>query len=192
MAFFGLTALGPQNSFFSAAKSFRNLQIFDEDDFIAAWVKVNLSADNKFCDSSKLGDMMRALFRGPVPANDNNCIIKAFSDAEAASELPGRIGFTSYLKIMLALAAQAEAEEHGAEANPLPSCEYLSNSLLQDDLKRNRTFKMNPQQKLNTALTCSQEYGWEDGELKGRTRRARVQSEITKFAAELIKNGVYY
>lgn len=192
MAFFGLTALGPQNSFLSAAKSFRNLQIFDEDDFINAWVKVNRSVDNKFCDSVKLGEMMRSMFRGPVPPNDNACIVQAFEEAAATSELPGKISFQVYVNLMMKLAAEAEAEEEKANATPLPTCEYLSNSLLQDDLKRNRTFKMNPQQKLNTALTCSQEYGWEDGELKGRTRKARVASEITKFAAELIKNGVYY
>ncbi len=193
MAFFGLTALGPQNTFLSAAKIFRNLQIFDENDFINAWVVVNKSKDNKFCDSSKLGDMMRVLFHGPVPANDNDCIVRAFQEIASASELPGKISFPVYLSTMLKLAEQAEEEERAQEANPLPTCEYLSNYLLHDDLQRNRTFKLNPQQKLNTALTCAQEYGWQkDPELASRTRAARTSSDITKFAAELIKNGVYY
>jgi hypothetical protein len=37
------------------------------------------------------------------------------------------------------------------------------------------------------------QYGWEqkDNELKGPTA-GRSGSDITKFAAELIKNGIYY
>ena len=68
MAFFGLTALGPQNTFLSVSKVFRNLQIFDETDFIAAWEKVN-GTGSKFCAAEKLGEIMRELFRGPVPEN---------------------------------------------------------------------------------------------------------------------------
>lgn len=41
MAFFGLTALGPQSSFASAEKHYRHVQIFDDDDFINAWNKGN-------------------------------------------------------------------------------------------------------------------------------------------------------
>jgi hypothetical protein len=193
MAFFGLTALGPQNAILAASKNFRNLQIFDEDDFIKAWVKVNLSVDNKFCPEEKLGDIMRALFRGPVPPNDNDCIVKAFAELRSSAELPGKISFLAYLVTMLKLAEQAEAEERAAENAPLSTCEYTTSSKLHDDLLRNRTCKLNPQQKLNTTLTCSQEYGWhEQTELKTLTRASRVSSDITKFAAELIKNGVYY
>lgn len=193
MAFFGLTALGPQNSFLSASKNFRNLQVFEEDDFVNAWVRVNQSAENKFCDEEKLGDMMRILFRGPVPENDNACIVKAFEDLRASSELPGKIAFPVYVTTMCRLAAEAEEEEIVMNNAPLPTCEYTSSQKIQDDLLRNRTFKLDPNEKLQTTLTSSQQYGWhKQEELSTLKRAARTQSDITKFAAELIKNGVYY
>lgn len=42
-----------------------------------------------------------------------------------------------------------------------------------------------------TPLISSQEIGWEKQELR-RPEAGREGSEITKFAAALIKNGVYY
>ena len=192
MAFFGLTALGPQNTMLANSKNFRNLQIFEETDFVAAWVKVNQSTENKFCDEALLGDMMRAVFHGPVPDNDNEAIIKAFEAMRSSAELPGKIAFPLYINTMLRLVLEAEEEEEAAGNNPLSTCEYTSSQLIQDDMHRNRRFKLDPNQKLQATLTCSQEYGWHpQEELKTLTRAARTQSEITKFASELIKQGVY-
>ena len=77
---------------------------------------------------------------------------------------------------------------------PLPTCEYFSSKEIQDDMLRNRRYKNDPRDKQIRTLTNSQEYGWHDAQeqLKTSTRAARTQSDITKFAAELIKNGVYY
>ena len=69
MAFFGLTALGPQNCFSSAARQTRNLQIFDEVDFENAWNKV-VGKASKFAETDQLGEIMRALFHGPIPPSD--------------------------------------------------------------------------------------------------------------------------
>ena len=160
MAFFGLTALGPQNSMLSASKNFRSLQIFEESDFVSAWVKINQSKDNKFCAEDKLGEMMRSVFRGPVPENDNICIVKAFEALRATAELPGQISFPVYISTMNRLVMEAEEEEMVAENNPLTTCEYVSSQLIQDDMLRNRRFKLNPNEKLQSTLTCSQEYGW--------------------------------
>ena len=69
MAFFGLTALGPQNCFSSAARQTRNLQIFDIEDFKNAWVKV-VGKSAKSTEIDQLGNIMRALFHGPIPPSD--------------------------------------------------------------------------------------------------------------------------
>ena len=193
MAFFGLTALGPQNTFLSVSKVFRNLQIFDETDFENAWAKVN-GAGAKFCAAEKLGEIMRALFRGPVPENDNDVIVRAFEAASEGFETKGMIPYVMYLQTMVMLAKEAEEAEIQCEKNPLPTCEYTSSKEIQLARLRNRTFKLDPNQKQHTPVTCQQEYGWHDGSeiLKSGTRASRQQSDITKFAAELIKNGVYY
>jgi hypothetical protein len=41
-------------------------------------------------------------------------------------------------------------------------------------------------------LTASQEIGWQQPDSLELPRHGRGQSEITKFASELIKNGIYY
>ena len=69
MAFFGLTALGPQNCFSSAARQTRNLQIFDDVDFENAWNKI-VGKSSKFAETDQLGEIMRALFHGPIPPSD--------------------------------------------------------------------------------------------------------------------------
>jgi hypothetical protein len=69
MAFFGLTALGPQNVFAETSKNARHLHIFDEEDFKAAWNKIN-GVDATYGRISSLDEIMCQLFRGPVPPND--------------------------------------------------------------------------------------------------------------------------
>lgn len=193
MAFFGLTALGSQNSFLSTSKNFRNIQIFDDNDFEAAWIKVN-GTSAKFCQVQKLGDVMRALFHGPVPPNDNDAIVRRFEEESQNFESEGVLSFTVYFKTMVSLAIEAETAEFDSNDAPLPTCEYFSSKEIQDDMLRNRRYKNDPREKQIRTLTCSQEYGWHDAQeqLKSSTRAARTQSDITKFAAELIKNGVYY
>lgn len=190
MAFFGLTALGPQNAFLTASKSFRNLQIFEESDFHAAWHKVN-GADAKFCQAVRLGEVMRTLYRGPVPPNDNEYIVRAFEEAEPGFETPGVISYATYISIVLRLALEAEQQEAQLNDRPLPVCEYLSSLAIQQDMLRNKRCALNPQQKQVQPLTSSQEYGWAQQEL-ARPTAGKPGSDITKFAAELIKNGVYY
>lgn len=189
MAFFGLTALGPQNAFQAASKVFRNLQIFDEADFTAAWRRVN-GAD-AFCHVSKLGDVLRQLFRGPVPPNDNDIVVRAFEAEARFFETPDVLSFVTYLRVVLRLAKDAEAEEAQLNEKPLPVCEYRSSLAIQQDMLRNKRCNLNPQQKQIQPLTSAQELGWAPQELE-RPKAGKPSSDITKFQAALIKAGVYY
>lgn len=191
MAFFGLTALGPQNSFQNASKCFRNLQIFDEADFTAAWNRVNGAVDAKFCHISKLGDVMRTLYRGPVPANDNEVLVVAFEEESKYFETPNVLSFVTYIRVMQRLAKDAEREEALMNDTPLSVCEYNSSLAIQQDMLRNKRCNRNPQEKQIQPLTSAQEFGWAKQELV-RPSAGKPGSDITKFAAELIKNGVYY
>jgi hypothetical protein len=69
MAFFGLTALGSQNCFSQADRRTRNLHLFDGHDFQKAWTST-IGPDEKVADVSRIGDIMKALFRGPIPPSD--------------------------------------------------------------------------------------------------------------------------
>ena len=189
MAFFGLTALGPQNSFQQASNTFRNLQIFDENDFQAAWKRVN--GGDAFCHISKLGDVMRILFRGPVPPNDNDLVVRAFEEEAKYFETPDVLSFVTYLRVVLRLAKEAEVEEALMNERPLPVCEYTSSLAIQQDMLRNKRCTLGPTQKQIAPLTASQEVGWSKQELV-RPTAGKPGSDITKFAAALIKAGVDY
>lgn len=74
MAFFGLTALGSQNCFSQADRRTRNLHIFDSNDFQKAWIS-SIGPDERTAEVSRIGEIMKALFRGPIPPSDQYEVI---------------------------------------------------------------------------------------------------------------------
>jgi len=98
MTFFGLTALGPQNVFSVTSTTYRYLQVFDEEDFTEAWVKVN--KQSKQTKKSNLDAVFTALFSGPVPSTDKGVLENAFDET---FETPETISYESFIKIMLRL-----------------------------------------------------------------------------------------
>lgn len=98
MTFFGLTALGPQNVFSVTSTTYRYLQVFEEEDFTEAWVKVN--KQSKQSKKSNLGAVFTALFNGPVPIKDKAFLDNAFDEI---FETPETISYESFIKIMLLL-----------------------------------------------------------------------------------------
>ncbi len=109
MAFFGLTALGPQNTFAAKEIHFRNIQIFSEEDYEKVWNRVNGRVT--YCSFSKVDEMMRVLFHGPVPVTDKPFIDAAFDDAKMYADEPDLLSFTLYMKVMMRLGREAEEEE---------------------------------------------------------------------------------
>lgn len=153
MAFFGLTALGPQNSFETAATTYRILQIFDEDDFRQAWEKVN-KKNTPHCNKSKLPDIFKTLFHGPIPATEKQFIEDAFM---YDFETPDMISMDTYLKIMLRLRDEAELQQRTYEGKPKPACEFISSSEFKESLKKNAAIKREIQTKQTGPITACQE-----------------------------------
>ena len=183
------SALGPQNSFATSARTARKLHIFDEDDFQRAWEKVN-GKDSSHCRLSRLPDVMQALFRGPVPPNDLYYIAKAFEDT-SSFETPETISFISYARIMITLRDEASRSEREFDGKLKPTCEFNSSREFKDSMTRHHRMERDVQQKQIAPLTSTQEYGWDEQELQPPVA-GRNGSEITKYAAELVKNGIYY
>ena len=88
-----------------------------------------------------------------------------------------------------------EAEEYEksklAGQNISRTNEFLSSNHSSQNATRLEKMKEDTRTKQLTPLISSQEIGWEKQELR-RPAAGREGSEITKFAAALIKNGVYY
>lgn len=153
MAFFGLTALGPQNPFEAAASTFRNLQIFDEEDFRDAWEKVN-KRNSPHCKKENIPLILKTLFHGPIPHADLPYLEDAFNDI---FETPETISFDTYMKIMLRLRDEAEMQQRSYEGKPKPACEFISSSEFKESLKKNAAIKREIQTKQSVPITAQQE-----------------------------------
>lgn len=187
MAFFGLTALGPQNTFEAQSRHHRNLQIFEYEDFKGAWERVN-GKRSVSCPVELLPELFRALFRGPVPETDVGPLNDSFDHLVFGRET---LSFDDFMKTMIKLRQEAEEQEHQWEGKPKPECEYNSSQSFQESLRKNAAIKRDLQTKLTMPLTATQEYGWEKQQ-PNPPQHGRSGSDITKFASELIKNGIYY
>lgn len=67
MAFFGLTALGPQNDFAAASKFRSYINVFEDADFERVWKRS--VGESMHCLASKLPEIMEALYKGKLPEN---------------------------------------------------------------------------------------------------------------------------
>ena len=108
-------------------------------------------------------------------------------------ESPKVISFPMYMNIMTKLRNEASEQERISDSRPgaSQSCEFSSSNQYRESFTRHRRMKDDMNVKQLTPLTSSQEVGWEKQDLR-RPVAGREGSEITKFAAELVKNGVYY
>jgi hypothetical protein len=153
MAFFGLTALGPQNTFAASSRHHRNLQIFEDTDFQAAWDKVN-GRNALYCKVSKLEKVFTTLFHGPVPETDIGPLQRGLSDATSGADT---ITVDLFMKTMNRLRKEAEEEESKWEGKPKPECEFISSKEFQESLRKNAAIKNDLQTKLTVPLTGAQE-----------------------------------
>lgn len=104
-------------------------------------------------------------------------------------ESPSLISFELYMDMMQQLSKEAEEQEKSklTGRDVAQTHEFSSSS----HSGQNATMKEDTRTKQLTPLVSSQEIGWEK-QVLSRPVAGREGSEITKFAAALIKNGVYY
>ena len=187
MAFFGLTALGPQDHFAASSKAFCNIQVFEDEDFEWAWKRG--VGDVKSTKIGMLPDIMKVLFHGPPPNNDQEKINDGFHMDVQDDENP--LSFADYMNTMGNIREQLTNEERINKNKAKKHCEFNSSSEFQDSLKRHHRMDRNLQDKQINPLTCSQEYGW-DKQSPEKPKAGRETSAVAKFAEELIRNGIYY
>jgi hypothetical protein len=187
MAFFGLTALGPQDPFAACSKNFCNIYVFTNTDFENAWKRV--VGDAKFTRIGSLREIVFVLFRGPPPNNDLQRISDGFNlDVQDENS---SLSYFDYLNTMLRISEEASREEQEVKLKKKATCEFGSSSEFQESLKRHHRMERRLQDKQIAPLTCSHEYGWEKQTLQ-KPVAGRETSAVAKFAEELIRNGIYY
>lgn len=149
MAFFGLTALGYQNTFAVASRTASNLHVFNKTDFRTAWKSI--MQDEMVCRSDNLKAIFRSLFHGPVPLYDAELLSESFDGG--AEE----VTFDDYMETMIHLSEYAEAKEQENAGKISDQCDVTTSSEFEESLRRNRRLPRELQQKQAFPLTSTQE-----------------------------------
>ena len=153
MAFFGLTALGPQDNFAASSKSFCNLYVFEDADFESAWNRVTKAS--KFTTFGSLSEILTVLFHGPVPENDMERISSGFMLDVQDDANP--LSFAEYMNIMVKVREDITNEGDHRRHKHKEHVEYNSAAEFHDSLKRHHRMERRVQDKQIAPLTCSQE-----------------------------------
>jgi hypothetical protein len=149
MAFFGLTALGQQNTFHASSILATNLHVFVSNDFESAWNRVTKSAAS--CEGGELFDIFIKLYHGPVPEHDAECLSEAFEGGVMT------VTFEEYMKTMMFLRQKAiDAEENPCHTSG-SNCDVTTNGAFLESIRRHIRAPRDLQRKQAVPLTSAQE-----------------------------------
>jgi hypothetical protein len=149
MAFFGLTALGYQNSFAAASITALNIHVFTEEEYKSSWKKI--LGSNKFtCNAEELQQILRHLFHGPIPAYDAHVFAESFNGC--VDELT----FDEYMTTIRQLREWAEHESE-SKNHVSSNCDVTTSSEFQESIRRHKRLPRALQDKQQVPLTSSQE-----------------------------------
>jgi FtsZ-binding cell division protein ZapB len=188
MAFFGITNFGCQNTFADACSKEAKVYIFNDTDFRDSWMVITKGI-KQTANKSQVDAVLTHLYKGTLPIVDQTLINDGFNEI-LGNEDSSSITYIQFLSTMKLLQVENEElirtkEDRSRKcAEPSQSNHSYCNKVkahLQTDHKA----------KQQKHLTSSQEIGWETTEYKAPVA-GKQGSEITKFAAELVKNGIYY
>lgn len=188
MAFFGITNFGPQNTFAKACSKQAHIHIFKESDLRQSWIVVTKDIKNP-ANKNKIDAILMNLYNGHLPDADQVLIYDGFNELLANDD--SFITYIQFLSTMKRLQAENEAVIRTKEDRSLKCAEpSLSNHTYRNKVKAH-IVQTDYKAKQRNPLSSSQEVGWENAEYKTPVA-GKQSSEITKFAAELVKNGIYY
>jgi len=164
MAFFGLTALGPQNPFADAAitstpKAAPLVHIFSDDDYRKAWRRAVGAVDSSTARTN-LPKIFREIFLGPVPDIDLSYLNSAFEGEYDQIDIDTYLQTLSQLRDNLErLEAEAlEISQPKPGSRPQQSMvEVHSVEKLKERNQRHIRYKRAPNEKQSYPLTSSQE-----------------------------------
>lgn len=150
MAFFGLTALGYQNSFAAASITALNIHVFTLKEYEDVWK--NVLGDKKTCNADELQKILRTLFHGPIPPYDAHVFAESFN---------GCVDELTYDEYITTISQLREWAEHESEPrNHVSSnCDMKTSSDFQESIRRHKRLPRGLQDKQQIPLTAAQEVG---------------------------------
>jgi hypothetical protein len=188
VAFFGLTAYGPQNALLAAHTDFSMVGAFTHKDFEDAYHKaLRESDDGGGGDAAQfLGRVLELVYHGPPPPGDSRRLMQ-YAPAGA-----NQVTLTELLAVVDAATRDEEAWNEQQRDKVASTAEYAVGSNQQDDRTRHVRAEHGPRTKYTEPVTGSMAIGWEPASFVGVKRAAKKSCAETIFASELIKAGVYY
>jgi hypothetical protein len=210
MAFFGLTALGPQEQFKAARLEAYTCELFSMAEFAQAFDEVVAAAGaaaasgagagagagaaaggaraaSSSLPAAKLDEVFRRVFHGPVPAPEADKVARFFRArglALAAEEPVARLDFLQAVEAL-------RAEEAATPFDVGEAAHYTSSEMLREHRLRQVRPATGPEQIYTKSLTAFNEIGWRGYEQPvGYVRYPKKACEETKFLGELAKAGL--
>ena len=192
MSFFGLTALGPKNTFQASRLGQPTLHLFLEDDLKKAFDSVAANTEDGANQSISLDAVSKVLdqmYKSTAPAQDAQLL---------TSELE-RIGYRdniSWENLLYCFKNVVERIESNIDnvMKETDSSYFGSHSNYRDAMRRHKRAVDGPEKLLSKPLTASQEYGWFGGDGNGARSNPRIMGKKscaeTIYQSELIKSGV--
>lgn len=175
MAFFGLTALGPQEQFKAARLEAYTCELFELKEFAAAFDAV--SPAGAPLPAAKLDEVFRRVFHGPLPAPEADKVARHFRARGLALSAEAEVPRLAFMQAVEALReAEAAAPFDVGEA-----AHYTSSEMLRE----HRLRQIRPQTGPEQIYTKSREWGGPgpaaaDG---GGARRAAALPPLGRTAA---------
>jgi Asp-tRNA(Asn)/Glu-tRNA(Gln) amidotransferase C subunit len=179
MAFFGLTYLGPQSLFSVVSSNHSFIHVFEKEDIIKVWMST-FSNPNRLISKEDLQTVLKNLYNGPLPDMDKRMLETAFDDLFSENNL---ISLTQFESVFQKL-KQNENLPHRSVTQSASNQEYR-------ERLRKHVITKDFRDKQNAPLVSSHDYGWKKVESKQPLAK-KPSSDITKFAQELVRNGIYY
>jgi hypothetical protein len=171
--FFGLTALGPANTFKASLKGQATLHWFPPEDLKAAFDKAQ--------EPRSIRQVLEIMYLGPVPEVDMLLFSEAFSGGDSFG----------WKELKMAFDRARQNIEDGQD--PSSKSNYFgSYQDYREAMQRHKRGKHGPYNVLEQPLTVSQEYGWNIGNSTMSPHRilGKKSCPETIYAAKLIKSNV--
>ena len=194
MSFFGLTALGPKNSFQASRLGQPTLHLFDEDDLKNAFMSIVADAGNDANGTSvsleNVPKLLDKMYESRTPDNDVQLLVSELENCGCEDDVSWdnlRFSFNRTIKNI-----ESKLDNVMKETD---SCYFGSHSNYRDAMRRHKRAVDDPDKLFSKPLTASQEYGWfgcnSDGDRSNPQKiMGKKSCAETIYQSELIKSGV--
>eukprot|EP00752_Nemacystus_decipiens_P010665 g9496.t2 len=194
MAFFGLTALGPQNCFQVSLLDFSYLDVFTDVDMENAFNRVD-QQKRGFLHPEQVEEFLSELYHGKPKA----CDLARFTEkmktffADYGEEETSRVTLGDIRSTMTQLKKEVEEETNQAKWHRGSGSDLNSNQSFRETVRRHEYIARGPRERYARTVTAVQEHGWQDQlEINKQVVHGKKSCAETVYASELVKSGVYF